>query len=314
MKVIDRNIVFATLLFISCPALFAQLPTITTAVDRNKILIGEQINYTVQVTMPASKYRLTWLTVPQDFGAFVLASTGKIDTAYSTGTLTFGQRMQITSFDSGRQVIPALAFQFATLSGDSVFQMLTDSVPVDVSFSPADSVLPFHDIKPILVVKKELPWWLWPAIIAALLLLIIAIFIIIRKRRKKKNNTIFDSPLTGFDEAMKLINDLRTEDLPSKGEFKPFFIKLTDIFKRYVSRLDNENKMHLTGVEVIEEFSHFNPARDLLDNFASGVRIADAVKFARFKPTILQSGECLDAIENSIKFIHSLKKEEEHDL
>lgn len=313
MRRIGRNTGFVVMSLFFCAALNAQLPVVTTSVNTNKIFIGEQINYNIRVTMPASRYRLTWFSLPEDFGTFVLASSNKIDSSYSTGTLTFQQQLQITSFDSGHQVIPALTFQFAALSGDSAFQILSDSIAIDVSFSPADSVLPFHDIKPIMAANKERSWWFWPAIIAAALLIALITFVIIRKRKKKKN-AIFNSPLSEYEEAIKSIAELRKEDLVSKSEFKLLYIRLTDIFKRYISRLDNENKMHLTGMEIINEFSRTKPENDALNKFASGIRIADAVKFAKFRPTAQQSEECINAIESSIMFIHSQQKDPGHDL
>lgn len=313
MKRVYLNIYLLSFLLFFHTAIIAQLPVITTSVNKSRILIGEQVDFKVQVTMPASRYRLTWVQVPSDFGPFVLASSDKIDTAYSTGTLTFKQDLQITSFDSGRQVIPSMPFQFATLTGDSSFQMFTDSIAVEVMYSPADSVLPFHDIKPIIAVRKTQLWWFWWAVAAAILLLGLLIFLYLRSRRKKKTET-FVSPLTSFEQAMKSINNLKKEELPSKGEFKVFFIRLTDIFKRYISDIDHENKMHLTGLETIREFSRTNPEKEALDNFGSSIRIADAVKFAKYKPTVLQAGECLSQIEIAIKLIHSPKKGEENDL
>lgn len=299
--------------------LVAQLPIIRTSVDKNKILIGEQIDYSVQVVMPNDRYRLTWLKVPQEFGAFVLASNGKIDTAYTTGQLSFKQNILITSFDSGRQVIPQLPFEFETFSGDSLFRMMTDSIIISVAYSPADSILPFHDIKPILTVQEEKPWWFWPAIILGILLLIsLIIYLVIRNKKKKKDQRIFHSELSDFDEAIKLLEDLKGEKLPDKGEFKQYFGRLTDIFKRYISRKSNMNLMHLTGDEIIANFSLTEPDQDVLKDFTAAVKMADAAKFAKYAPAIRQSEESLDHIEKAIRQIRQKeeqqKKEEEgHD-
>lgn len=310
-KGIGLNISLLLMLFLIQFHSSAQLPIIKTTVDKNKILIGEQIDYSVQVIMPNDKYRLTWLRVPQDFGAFVLASNGKIDTTYTTGKLSFKQNLRITSFDSGRQIIPPLPFEFETFNGDSLFRLMTDSIVVSVAYSPADSVLPFHDIKPILIVQEERPWWFWPAIILGILVAASLItYLVIRSKRKKKNKRIFHSELSDFDEAIKLLEDLKNEKLPDKGEFKLYFVRLTDIFKRYISRKSNTNLMHLTGDEMIANFSLTEPDKGLLKDFASAVKMADAAKFAKYAPAVLQSEESLDHIEKAIRQIH-LKEEEQ---
>lgn len=294
--------------------IYCQVPTITTSVDRNKILIGEQIRLNVQVTMPDNRYKLSWLTVPSDFGAFVVASRDKIDSGYQTGVLTFRQSLHITSFDSGRQVIQPLSFQFETLNGDSSFLMFTDSIPVNVLYSPADSVLPFHDIKPIINVSSDQPQWLLPVIIATILILLVLIYLYIRHRRKKKGGAITEPELSDYDEAMKLLNELKKEALPAHGQFKMFYLRLTEIFKRYISRKTGENKMYLTGDELIADLSHRELSRDMLSEFANCIRMGDAVKFAKYRPSIEESDRCLEKISGVINLLNNKEKEGSNDL
>lgn len=312
MKSLSHKIVLAAILALLCIHSFAQLPTITTTVDKHKILIGEPIRMHVQVTMPDNRYQLTWLTLPPEFGSFVLASKGKIDSSYRTGVLQFSQQLHVTSFDSGSQVIPPLAFHFQSLRGDSSFQMFTDSVPVEVMYSPADTVLPFHDIKPIFAVQKVQPGWFWPLIIAGVLIVLLILWLIFRRKRKQASTVA--PALPAYDEAIFLINQLKEEDLPAKGEYKQYFVRLTDIFKRYITRTTGKNQMHLTGPETIAGLSRFDMDKQLRDDFAHCIRVADAVKFARYKPSEMQSRACLEKITQAIRVIDGSKKEEDHDL
>ena len=143
---------------------FAQAPSIKTSVDKNNILIGEQFHYKVSTSMPDNTYRLSWFNMPDTLGHFQVVRENKIDSSYLNGNLNFSQDITITSFDSGRQVIPPLVLNVETLQGDSSFNLLTDSIPIQVSFSPMDSVQTFHDIKSIIEVKKEWAWWWWAII------------------------------------------------------------------------------------------------------------------------------------------------------
>ena len=159
------DIKFATVLIIgllfSSLNSFAQSPAVKTTVDKTDILIGQQIHYKVETSMPDNTYRLSWFSVPDSFGNFVPILKEKIDSSYSNGNLNFSQQIIITSFDSGRQIIPPLMLTASTLEGDSTFSIYTDSIPINVTYSPADSTLPFHDIKNIIEVKKTFPWWIW---------------------------------------------------------------------------------------------------------------------------------------------------------
>lgn len=303
-----HSIIFLLLLALTSLNGWAQTPEVVTQVDKNKILIGEQIELKVRVTMPDNQFKLTWTTIPNDFGAFVLASKDKIDSTYTTGLLAFEQRFFVTSFDSGAHVIPPLPFRFDALRGDSTFMMMTDSISVEVGYSPDDGVLPFHDIKPIIQVKMERAAWLWPGILAGILLLAVVLYFVLR-RKKKKTDDPFASDLSDYDEAMKLIAEMRQEQLVQKGETKVYFLRMTDIFKRYISRRNNVNKMHLTGAELIADNSLNAIDGELRVGFTQSITLADAVKFAKYKPTAKESEECLINVENVIKKLNQLKEE-----
>ena len=105
----------------------AQPPSIKTAVDKNNILIGEQFHYKVSTSMPDNTYRLSWFNIGDTFGHFHVVRENKIDSTYPNGNINFSQDITLTSFDSGRQVIPSLIINLETLQGDSSFNIITDS-------------------------------------------------------------------------------------------------------------------------------------------------------------------------------------------
>ncbi len=289
----------------------SQVPTIKTSVDRKDILIGQQIEYRVQVQMPDNSYRLTWFADPKDLGSFVVAGKAKIDSTYSNGILSFSQKLLITSFDSGRQVIPPLQFNFDYLHQDSTFMMFTDSILVNVSYSPADSVLPFHDIKPIIQVKKESDKWFWPVVIAILILVIILLIIYLTRKKKTIPPTIFDNPLSPYEEAIKQFEELKSQQLIEKGRFNIYFASLSDIVKKYLSRKQNKNLMALTGTELIAEIGDMAP-RETLSRIASGIKMGEAAKFAKFQPSQKDCTDALDEMRELVEAIHETTKTPEN--
>ena len=64
---------------LSMQNVFAQLPEIKSSVDKNDILIGQQLHYRVETSMPDNTYRLTWFTIPDSFGKFEVITKNKID-------------------------------------------------------------------------------------------------------------------------------------------------------------------------------------------------------------------------------------------
>ena len=297
------------------PDTFAQLPAVKTSVDKNNILIGQQINLRIETTMPDNTYRLNWFTMPDSIGNFVAITKNKIDSTFSNGNLNFSQDIILTSFDSGRQVIPPLTLTASTLEGDSTFNIYTDSIPVDVSYSPTDSIVPFHDIKNIIEVKKVFPLWAWILVGVAVILLILWILFLLKFFRKKKDITIFESKLSPFDEAMQLLADLEKENLIQGNEVKEYHSRLTDIFKRYLSRKTNTYQLHLTTDELLIELSGFDLTKEQVADFANCLRMGNAVKFAQYIPPGYENEKCFSQTKEMITAINNIvNKKPENDL
>ena len=288
---------------------FAQAPTVKTTVDKTDILIGQQIHYKVETSMPDNTYRLSWFSVPDSFGNFVPILKEKIDSSYSNGNLNFSQQIIITSFDSGRQVIPPLALTASTLDGDSTFNVYTDSIPVNVTYSPADSTLPFHDIKTIIEVKKTFPWWIWLLVAAGVILIIALTIYFVRKSKKKKETAIFESKLSPYDEAMQLLDELQKENLPAKNQMREYYLRLSDIFKRYLSRKTNSYQMHLTTDELLMELGQLDLSKEKITSFASCLRMGNVVKFARYVPPDYENQKSFSETKEMITNINNIENQ-----
>ena len=286
--------------------IFAQPPSIKTSVDKNNILIGGQFHYRVSTSMPDNTYRLSWFTMPDTLAHFQVVRQNKIDSSFTNGNLNFSQDITITSFDSGRRVLPSLVLNVATLQGDSSFNLITDSIPIQVSFSPMDSVTTFHDIKTIIEVKKEWPWWWWALLGVALLLLIFwSRFLIKFFRKKKTNPDIFNSKLSPYEEAMQLLAELEQQQLLQKNEVKEYHTKLTEIFKRYISRKTKTYKMHLTSDEMLMQLDEYSTGKEQFFAFANCLRMSNAVKFAKYVPPQNESEKCLEQTKAMITEINN---------
>ncbi len=314
-RVYDIKVVIVLMigLLFSTQISFAQSPTVKTTVDKNDILIGQQIHFKVETSMPDNTYRLNWFSVPDSFGNFVPIIKEKIDSSYSNGNLNFSQQIIITSFDSGRQVIPPLTLTASTLEGDSTFNLFTDSIPINVTYSPADSTLPFHDIKNIIEVKKTFPWWIWALIAVGVILLIVLVIYFVKKSKKKKDTGIFESKLPPYDEAMQLLDELQKENLTEKDEFREYHIRLSDIFKRYLSRITNSYRMHLTTDELLVELKGMELSKEKVADFASCLRMGNAVKFARYVPPEYENQKCFSETKEMITNINNIENKKPGD-
>jgi hypothetical protein len=278
----------------------AQNPGVATSVDRKNILIGQPLQYNVQARLPVNTYKISWPNIPDSIAHFEVIERHKIDSAENNGTLYLKQTITLTSFDSGVQTIPAFVVNFDPLTDDTTYNILTDSIRINVSYSPMDNIKPFHDIKTIIAVKDEWPLWMWIAAILSFLLLVFLVYYLIKNNRKKKPATLFTSKLSPLEEALHSLNELQKQQLLNKGELKEFHSRLAEIFKRYISRRTNSNLLPLTSDEVLIKLSEMKVSKEIVGLEANNLRMADAVKFAKYLPANMESEE---AFSNTKKVI-----------
>lgn len=286
---------------------FSQAPAIRTSVDKKEILIGDQFKYVVDARFPANSYNISWFNIPDSFSHFEVVRRGKIDTIQNNGTLVCRQILTLTSFDSGINTIPALAIDFEPITNAPTQHLFTDSIPINVSFSPLDSTKTFHDIKTIIEVKDTIPLWLIIGVAIFLAILIILIIYLVKYfRRRKKIQPLFNSKLSPFEEAMQSLDNLQNEQLLYKGEVKKFHTSLTEIFKRYFSRKMDKNMLNLTSSEVLLTLNDTLLSKEDTSQIAGSLRLADAVKFAKFYPHKEESESALITTKKVIEQIDKL--------
>ena len=295
-------IIFSTASFV----LHAQSPGLATLVNKQNILIGEPLHYNVQARLPLNAYKVTWPNIPDSIAHFEVIERHKIDSAESNGMLYLKQSITLTSFDSGVRTIPPFVVSFNPLRGGPDFNLLTDSIRINVSFSPMDSIKPFHDIKTIIGVKDEWPLWMWIAAALSLLLLIFLIYHLFKSLRKKKPKALFTSKLSPLEEAIQSLSELQKQQLLSKGEVKEFHSGLSEIFKRYISRKTDSNLLTLTSGEVLIRLNEMQISKEIVGLAANNLRMADAVKFAKYIPGKMESEEAFGNTKKAIQQIDQL--------
>lgn len=285
----------------------AQRPSIKSSIDKRKILIGEQIKFNIEVSVPISTYTINWLNFPDSTDHFEVVKRNKIDTSAGNGILNYKQIIILTSFDSGLQTIPSLPVNFEPLNKDTSINFFTDSFIVNVSYSPLDSTKTFHDIKSIIEVENEWPLWMWIAMGAALLILIgLIIFLIKYFRKKKKPEDFFKSKLSPLQEALQSLKELQMEQLLVKGEVKQYHTKMNDIFKKYISGKIGSDMLSSTSSEILMRLNQTLLSKEDTSLLATSLVMSDAVKFAKYLPPSNQSEEAFLNIKKLIAQIDQL--------
>lgn len=261
--------------------------TVKASVDRNQILIGEPIQLRLEVEIPENE-TLRFFNI-DSIAHFEFLQQSKIDTANTSSGTLLVRIIPITSFDSGRWVIPS--FSLAD-------NLATDTIPVDVGFSSFDPNQDYHDIKDIIEVTPatKRQWW-WYIAGGGLLLLLLLIYLF---RKKKPQGITTPQPFTNaYEEAMEQIAKLQREG----SDPKQYYSELTGIFRLYVFRKRGILSLQKTMNDLVVQLKSLNIDKEQFDKLSQTLRLSDFVKFAKYIPTPEDDRNSLEIIRNSIMTI-----------
>jgi len=280
-------ILITVVLFLSTSAAAQNKTVVKATVNRTQILIGEPITLTLETDVPEHEpIRFFQLdSIPH----FEFLDRQKIDTVNTGSGTILTQVLQITSFDSGHWVIPSMSL------GEN---LATDSIPVDVGFSPFNPDQPYHDIKEIIEVtpeekKEQIKWWYIVAGAVALLLILVLVF----RRKKKPAPEVLPPPPDPYKEAMEQLKKLQAE----KVDAKQFYSRLTDIFRVYVFEKKGIHSLQNTTHDLVAQLRSLNMPKDQFDQLEQGLMLSDFVKFAKYVPSPENDKYVFDIIVRTIQ-------------
>ncbi len=286
--------IFVVLLCLWSANVFAQV-SVRATVSTGKILIGEPVALTVEAYMPLG-VDFTWIssdTIPH----FQVTEVGNVDTLQNMDSKKVSQTLTITSFDSGTQYVPP----FEILINGQAFY--TDSVQVDVLYTPFDPNADYRDIKDIIEIVndsvKYIPW-----VLGALAVLSLAGLVYILRRSKAKQQDVVKPLvplLSPYEEAMKSLSELKA----SRGiGVKEYYSSLNDILRRYLSREYGISTFERTSEELIMQISRLGLAKESYLNLAQSLRMSDFVKFAKYTPADADNEKNFETVANSIGLLN----------
>ena len=255
------------------------LPKVTAKADTTKIRIGEQINYQIIVDDAETAV---------EFPKLQLDSLGKIEIVESLNIDTLKNRLikkyKLTSFDSGRYVIPKQPIYIWNQP------YYTDSITIDVATVAVDTTKQkMYTIKAIQGEPytfddfKSYLWW----ILGILLLLGIILYFVLRKKETPEE---IIAKIPPYELALQRLKELDDKQLWQKNKIKKYYVELTDIVRSYIEREMNIPALESTTDELIETITDFNASSSLnipeqtIIKLRKLLRDADLVKFAKFKP------------------------------
>ncbi len=267
----------------------AQSVQVNARFDSTAIMIGDQIKLhielerqkDVRVQFPAWADTLT--------RNIEIVETYPIDsTPAANGMIRLKQDILVTSFDSGRHVLPPIRFPFvAEGHADTI---ATRPIYLEVLTMPLDTTQNFADIKPIY--KVPIGWAdIWPWLLRFGLLFLAAALIgfgIYAFIRWRNNKPIFSAPKPPEPPhitALRELDKLRGEKLWQSNRTKDYYTRLSDVVRTYIEGRFGVTAMEMTSDEILSGLRNADfEDNNLVDRLRKLFSLADLVKFAKAEP------------------------------
>lgn len=277
---------------------YGQTINVTASFDSTRILIGDQINFSVTVDQPSSAR----LSIPHFRDTLIknieILSGPQIDTLPADdGRIRITGKYLVTSFNTG---LYRIAPVFAELSDENGIKRYYSDYSIlevaRVKIAPPDTSAKIFDIiapyRAPVTLGEILPWLLIIIVTAAIVWLVIKYL----KTREKSVKAVVAPEIhePAHVIAFRDLENLRDEQLWQKGEVKIYYSRLTEIVRQYLENRYEVDSLEMTTSETLKALEGKGLKKDRAYNTLKSVLTgADLVKFAKYKP---------DPVENDMSY------------
>jgi len=278
---------------------------IETSVDKAEVYIGDLVNYTVTVIYD-SIVELLPPPLGANLGSFdVKDYETDIVTKLPDGRLKSQSHFVLSTFTTGEYIIPPVPMAFQFPDGNRKI-LLSESVPITVNsllLNDSDSA----DIRPLKAQFEFERSYTKIYILGAVILLIIvalAYYFWSKSRRRREVEQLDLRP--AWEIAFEKLAKLEQKKYADEGQFKEYYLELTEILRSYFGRMFAANVSDMTTDEFFDKYESIGMPDDLRENLREFFNHADLVKFARFNP---ESERCQSDFTYTHDIIERLRKD-----
>lgn len=271
---------------------------IKTSTNKLNIRIGEQfeLKLTVEPTNNANLLIDTWFNIPDTFNHFEVLQRMPIDTLEVDGVKSYSQKILLTNYDTGSYQLPVFKIVMVDKQQFATEPMPVKVLPVDIS-----NMQDYHAIKEIIEVEPQTDWLLWAEIGACIIFLIVLLFFGIRYFGKKKSIKPVKQKALSVDDILQQIDAL--QPLISTNQYKQLFTQLIIITRNFSDAQLQIATLTKTTDEYMVLLKGKVGNEPIQVQYYQLLRLADAVKFAKFQPA---GSECSQALQAAKTFISTM--------
>lgn len=282
---------------------------VQTSIDTNKILIGDQIKYSIKL-YPNENETVILPSLQDSIGKFIIVHKSNLDTIIQNKIKSLNQTLTLTTFDTGVFYIPSLQFGFLA-NNDTTFYF-SDSYQVQINTLDVDTTKPIKDIKPIM----ELPFTLMDYVLYILIgALIVALavggYYYIKNWKPKVKETLpYDPKIPPHVQALKDLNELERQKLWQKGLVKDYYSRISEILRMYLERRFSFLALESTTSEIMSYFNQIISSAEISKQLKEVLELSDLVKFAKYIPPTDDHTKIIDYARNIVQSTIPIENEE----
>ncbi len=271
------------------------------SVGRRDISVADRLTVVLESAAPED-YGVEFPAHNDHLGKFSVVSTRAFGPELvENGYVKVGQTIVLEPFLAGQYKIPPMQVRFRhqEKKGTINHELTTEEITITVnSLLPKDAQVALNDILPPLQSPQSHPlYWMLGAVF--LLLSALAAFWYFRRR---KNGNAEPPPLPPHTLAYQELDALIANGLVEKGAIKLFYIRVSEILRRYIESRFGLRAPERTTEEFLTELSFTDSLltqhKELLQKFLSH---CDLVKFAKYLPSSREAGETVDLCRSFIQ-------------
>lgn len=288
--------------FVCCLVLCAMQSTaqqISTILSKDKIVIGEQVTLRIAVEGIRSDEVLQDFKFPDTINHIEILS----DSIDADGP-SFVHTLTLTSFDSGYWQFPSFELVLAD-------NRRLVSQPVDLTVMPVDvsNLADYHDIKDILDVPAENNWWLVAAIVLTALISMFAFLWFVTNKTTVQPTTTAGTDLGVLYSALqKRLSELENNSTAGNTDTVSLYNETSQRVRVFVDTALGEQTSHLTSGEYMLRIKGRLSDAEAENSYFQFLRLADAVKFARYQPPAAETNSIFPALRNVVELVYHQNK------
>jgi hypothetical protein len=279
--------------------------------DTNHIRIGEQVSVKlVLINHEEKSPEVTWpLSTDTLSKSIEVLELLPVDTQKYSEETIYTQQWNITSFDTGMQVVPS--FQ-VVINGE---ERETEPFFIHVETVKVDTTQAIKDIKgvedvPISILEWMKYHWKWFAAVAVLLILIFGVYLIIKNKNKVLDVEVKSNEpeIPPYDYALQRLQKLKEGKWLEQGDVKYYHASISEILREYLENAYDVPALEQTTREILRAIKVTSIESIPQKQLNRILVLSDLVKYAKEKPTAEENAEIFKL---ATAFIHSTKPVEE---